>query len=114
MVAARVDGLFRPEGYCLCDGARLMKTDGLFRLWQNYPNPFNPATEIRYPLAEDGVAVLAVRDALGREVVRLVDGWRMAGVHGATFDARALPDGVYYYTLHSGRYFDAKKMVLIR
>lgn len=111
-VVQRVDGLFQLEGYCLCDGRRLMKVDGQFRLWQNYPNPFNPTTSIRYQLAEDGFTVLLVKDALGREVRRLVDGFQKEGLHQIEFDGNNFPTGFYYYTLSSGRFTDTKKMIL--
>ena len=58
--------------------------------------------------------MLAVRDALGREIVRLVDGWQKAGAHRISFDAGAVPGGIYYYTLSSGRFFDAKKMIVTK
>ncbi|MCB0259532.1 MAG: pectate lyase, partial [Calditrichaeota bacterium] len=46
---------------------------GDFQLFQNYPNPFNPSTRIAYSLAKAERVTLAVFNALGREVVKLVD-----------------------------------------
>lgn len=66
-----------------------------------YPNPFNPETTIRYTLATDGHARLAVYDVLGREVAVLADGVQKAGEHQVVFDAGHLPSGLYIYRLET-------------
>ena len=71
------------------------------QLYQNYPNPFNPSTTIGFSVPGPGSSRvrLAVYDLLGREVAVLVDGERMPGNHTATFDARGLASGVYFYRM---------------
>ena len=113
-VNQRTDGMFMLEGYCFCEGNRLMKVDGVFRLWQNYPNPFNPKTVIRYQLAEEAHTVLSITDAYGQEMIRAVDTWQSPGMHRVEIDASELSTGVYYYTIRSGKYFSAKKMVVAK
>jgi hypothetical protein len=66
------------------------------------PNPFAGSATIRFALAEPAGVTLAVYDALGREVARLVDGPLVAGPHAAVLDARALPSGRYRYRLRVG------------
>lgn len=66
-----------------------------FALSQNFPNPFNPSTMLKYQIPEDGFVVLQVFDILGREVAPLVNQQHIAGYYTATFDATALPSGVY-------------------
>ena len=85
-----------------------------YRLEQNYPNPFNPATEIRMRLASSGRVRLAVYDLLGREVVRLVDGWLDAGDHTVAFSAAGLASGVYIYRLQAGDFVSARMMILLQ
>jgi glucose/arabinose dehydrogenase len=85
-----------------------------FGLEQNYPNPFNPSTEIRFRLAEFGPVRLSVYDLLGREVAVLVDEARPAGNHAVTFDAAALPSGIYVYRLTAGRIAEARRMLLLK
>jgi hypothetical protein len=74
-----------------------------FRLEQNHPNPFFGSTAITFTLASDERVLLTVYNALGVEVARLVDGRRSAGTHTVTFDASAMPQGVYFYRLAAGR-----------
>lgn len=81
---------------------------------QNYPNPFNPATQIRYAVPQAGPVQLAVYDALGRQVALLADGVQAAGTHQVTFDASALPSGVYVYRLTTGVRTLTRPMVLLR
>ncbi|UCH09129.1 MAG: T9SS type A sorting domain-containing protein [Fidelibacterota bacterium] len=66
-----------------------------FHLLQNYPNPFNPVSTIRYDLPTGGAVSLIVYDILGREVVRLVDGYMEPGHHQVQWNARAIPSGIY-------------------
>jgi hypothetical protein len=85
-----------------------------FALHEPYPNPFNPTTELRFDLPKSGTVTLRVYDLLGREVATLVDGWREAGIHTATFDGRALSSGLYIARLASGSQVQARKLMLVK
>ncbi|MBU0518497.1 T9SS type A sorting domain-containing protein, partial [bacterium] len=89
-------------------------TPDQFSLSQNYPNPFNPTTKISFELRVAGSVLLSVYDIQGREVARLVDGFREAGSHEVTFDASHLASGLYFYQIEAGSYSDVKKMVLVK
>ncbi|MBU0517439.1 T9SS type A sorting domain-containing protein, partial [bacterium] len=85
-----------------------------FVLLGNYPNPFNPTTAISYELRVAGSVLLNVFDIQGREVARLVNGWRDAGTHDVTFDASSLTSGVYLYRLTTEAQTVTGKMVLMK
>ncbi len=85
---------------------------GDFSLSQNYPNPFNPSTEITFTLPQAGQTALRVYNLLGREVATLINEYRGAGTHRATFDATSLPSGMYIYRLESGAQTISRKMML--
>ena len=85
-----------------------------YALMQNYPNPFNPATTIEYSIAVDGNAKLKIFNTLGEEVKTLVNEYKTAGSYKINFDASALPSGVYYYKIETGRFTSVKKMILLR
>jgi hypothetical protein len=85
-----------------------------FRLEQNYPNPFNPATEIRFEIAEAGHVTLKVYDVLGREIQTLAQGAKQPGRYSITWDASAVPSGVYFYRLEASTFVQTKRMLLIR
>ena len=87
---------------------------GRFALHQNSPNPFNPTTVICFSLPFSEHTTLRVYDVLGREVATLVNGQMHAGEHDATWDARNIGSGLYFYRLEAGMFTETKKMVLLR
>jgi hypothetical protein len=85
-----------------------------FALLQNYPNPFNPSTTIAYYLPATVRVLLVVRDLLGREVRRLVDGTQLAGEYTVRMDGTGMASGVYFCVLQAGSFVDIRRMVLLR
>ena len=74
---------------------------------------------IAFSIDRPGRVALRVYDAAGRVVRTLVDGPKDAREYGAIWDGRdeqgrALPAGVYFYTLRSPGYASTKKMILLR
>jgi len=57
---------------------------------------------------------LKVFDVLGREVATLVNENLQAGSYEATFDAKGLSSGVYYYRLQAESFSQTKKMSLLK
>ena len=87
-------------------------------LGQNYPNPFNPSTLIPFETAERGHVRLDVFNILGQRVVTLIDEQRPAGLHKARWNAtdaagRPVGTGVYLYRLTTGKWQEARRLVLI-
>lgn len=85
-----------------------------FVLNEGYPNPFNPSTVIAYGVPEGGNVGLVVYDVWGREVARLVDGYRDAGHHSVVFDASHLSSGVYLYRLQADSFVASKQIILLK
>jgi photosystem II stability/assembly factor-like uncharacterized protein len=85
-----------------------------FDLAQNFPNPFNPTTNITYNVPQSGNVTLAVFNTLGQQVALLENGVVTAGSHTATFDAKQLPSGAYFYKLQEGNSVMVKKMLLLK
>jgi hypothetical protein len=79
-----------------------------------YPNPFNPSTVASFELPVAGHVSLKVYDTAGRLVSTLVNGWRDAGEHRATFDGSGLPSGVYLARLEAGEFTQTQKLVLLK
>ena len=71
------------------------------RLWASEPNPVRASAILRFSLEHAGRVRLTVFDLQGREVAKLVDGERPAGVGEVMLDARRLPRGVYHARLES-------------
>lgn len=103
--------LWISEGATSVDGADIPDQTVLL---QNYPNPFNPSTVIGWRLAVGGRTRITIHDITGREIAGLVDAVYPAGSHQVTFDASALPSGVYLYRLGTPDGSIIRKMVLMR
>lgn len=107
--------LFRPEdGKFPWEEGTSATTPTAFSLNQNYPNPFNPATTISFALPVETHVRLIVYNGIGQEVARLVDEVRSAGVHQASWNAGALPSGVYFCRLTAGSLSAIRKMMYVR
>ncbi len=87
-----------------------------YKLEQNFPNPFNPATTIKYSISNAGAIVkLAIYDIHGKELRTLVNGYKRAGSYKTEFNSEGIASGIYFYKLSvDDKYFDVKKMVLIK
>jgi hypothetical protein len=86
-----------------------------FALGSSFPNPFRGSTTLEYTLEEAADVRLAVYDVLGREIAVLAEGARPAGTEEVTWDAAALPTGLYVSQLRvNGAVVGTRKMQLIR
>ncbi len=85
-----------------------------YSLEQNYPNPFNPSTTIRYSIPKDAHVSLVVYDVLGREVVTIESGQKVAGSYVVNLDASRLASGVYAYRLQADGFSMIRKMAVIK
>jgi hypothetical protein len=124
-IAAALDWVFdgNPPSFCvLCneEPGDVGEVDvRVNRLFQNRPNPFNPRTVIRFSLAQRGDVELAIYDASGRLVRKLVDGRLEPGLHEAVWDGldergQRVSSGIYWSQLRTEGYVSSKKLVVLR
>jgi hypothetical protein len=85
-----------------------------YSLSQNYPNPFNPITTINYSIPKINHVSIIVYNAIGEEVVRLVDKVQSIGNYHVIFNGNSISSGVYFYQIKAGEYSETKKMLLIK
>ena len=112
----RIDFLFEFSGVDNPGGAAaLVKAIHLF---QNQPNPFSPETRIGFDLPQGGKVELGIYSPEGRLVRRLLTGEREAGSHTVLWDglddeSRAVPGGVYFYSLRAPGIEESRRMILL-
>lgn len=82
----------------------------------NYPNPFNSESKIKFSLPESGKIKIIIFDALGKEIITLIDSQFDKGEYIINFDANKLNlcSGVYFYTLFTKNNIITKKMLLLK
>ncbi|MFA5832213.1 MAG: T9SS type A sorting domain-containing protein [Bacteroidota bacterium] len=85
-----------------------------FALKQNYPNPFNPSTVIGYQIPNSSKISLKVFDAIGREVVTLVNEVKETGTYSVRFDGATLSSGIYFAKLTSAGKTQIRKLLLMK
>ena len=98
------------------------KSDGLpkvFNLHQNYPNPFNPRTMINYDLPISSEVKITIYDIKGRKVITFFDQNKPPGYWSVYWDGtnqfgKAVPSGMYIYSIEAKEYYSSKKMILIK
>lgn len=76
-------------------------------------NPSRGSVTLSVSLPSSGRARLTIHDVMGREVARLLDGVREAGVSSCTWDARVAP-GLYLAVLESGGERASTRLVRLR
>ncbi len=95
-------------------------TPSEFALFQNFPNPFNPATTIRFKLPEAAEVSIRIINTVGQEIRTLIDSTPYGpGNHIFQWDGKdnygnPVSSGVYFYQLHTLKYRQTKKMILLR
>jgi len=85
-----------------------------FALNQNYPNPFNPSTVIQFSIAKEVFVTLSVFSTLGEQVAELVNQHLSPSTYSVNFDAKDLPNGIYFYKIQAGEFVKTKKMILMK
>ncbi|UCH63250.1 MAG: T9SS type A sorting domain-containing protein [Fidelibacterota bacterium] len=114
----QIDGL-EVVAYPLLGSQSVTEVPTAFCLGPAFPNPFNPATTIHFNLPISTNVRLMVYDLLGREVVRLVEGYMEPGYHQVRWDGRnasggELTSGIYVARLITPEYSTSIKMVLMK
>jgi len=85
-----------------------------FRLDQNYPNLFNPTTTIHFALPKASAVKLTLFNILGRAVAILVNEKLQPGEYKVVLDAKGLASGVYLYRIDAERFWDIKKIMVLK
>lgn len=90
-----------------------------FTLEQNYPNPFNPSTVIKFSIPVESMVKLSIFNALGEEIIVLIDDIIPAGYHRSEWNGlnragNKASSGIYIYRLETEKFTGVKKMMLIK
>jgi hypothetical protein len=92
-----------------------------YNLYQNYPNPFNPVTNLKFDLPKSSFVKLVIYDALGRQILILVNQLLSSGVYTASWNAETFAGGIYFCRIEAGQkgsstgyFIREKKMVLLK
>ena len=79
-----------------------------------FPIPFNAITTLELHLPSSGRVNVSIYDLLGHHVVTRHDTFLAAGEHKFTFDASALPSGIYFARVQSGEFVKTQKLLLLK
>ncbi|UCH63417.1 MAG: M6 family metalloprotease domain-containing protein [Fidelibacterota bacterium] len=120
---SEVDSGYSVNNAALAMAAGISDLPEAFALHQNYPNPFNPTTTVRFDVPAATNLSLVIYDILGREVIRLRDGYVEPGYHQVVWNGRTalgkeVPTGVYILRMVTGQpasgYTKHVKLVLLK
>jgi hypothetical protein len=81
-------------------------------LHQNYPNPFNSTTTIKYRVTEPGFVSIKIFNAIGTEVVTLVNEHKAAGENTVELNAEGLSNGSYFCCMQAGLITETRKIII--
>ena len=91
-----------------------MEIPETFILEQNYPNPFNPSTQIRFGLPKSSKVFLEIYNAVGQNIITLINSEKTAGYYTINFDGSHLASGTYYYRLNADNFQQVRKMIIVK
>lgn len=83
---------------------------------QNFPNPFNPVTRIAYGVLNASNVKISVYDITGKLVAVIVNSYHIPGSYEIEFNAEkyAMSSGVYFYVIEANRFYDMRKMTIVK
>ena len=84
---------------------------GIVSIW---PQPVRGRATLRVSLPEAAQATVEVFDLVGRRVAVLLGGPQAAGMHEVSFDAGALPSGLYLVRLSAGGQVRTERLAVVR
>ena len=110
-----------PDGnYCTSSITTSNETNShSFQLHAAYPNPFNPVTAISYEIPIGIQFTVRIFDITGKMIKTLISNKQSAGHgivewNGRNDIGKALPSGVYFYRLSSGKFTATRKFILLK
>lgn len=116
--AGEIHDIFSADSAGKCKPAAFVVEDEepppSFLLKQNFPNPFNASTMIPFEVPATESIALEVFNLLGENVVALVNEEVTPGNHMVKWDASGVPGGVYFCRLTTGRFFEVKRLILLK
>ena len=86
----------------------------LLILHQNNPNPFSDNTQIIFELPSEMPVKIAVYNIYGKLISVIADAIMNAGKHEIEFSSLSLSQGIYFYSMESGKNKQIRKMVVIK
>ncbi len=95
-------------------GSRVDAIPAEYALSYNYPNPFNPRTTITFELPEQGIVKLTILNAMGQEIVTLLDKRLQAGYYSVVWEAKDQASGIYFCRFTGKNFSQLKKMLLAK
>ncbi|HZV13576.1 MAG TPA: choice-of-anchor D domain-containing protein, partial [Candidatus Kapabacteria bacterium] len=115
VTSAVEQGLFILDGYCGGQqGTGLLRTAGSYGVSSISPDPVTGSAMVSYQVGNDGHVQLGLYDALGNEVMELVNTDQKAGGYTTPFNASNLSDGAYIMELRSGSHREIKQVVVMK
>ncbi len=83
-------------------------------LLQVYPNPIHKQCNIKYILPQAANINISMFDVAGRLIKEIINENQNVGIYHKVFDMKDLPQGIYFITLNTDDYSDAKKVIFIK
>lgn len=80
---------------------------------RSYPQPFTDETTLEYTLAAAANVSVSIADALGREALRIEEGWKPRGTHTLRLSGAALARGAYFCTLRTSG-GEVQRLLIVR
>ncbi|MFA6471002.1 MAG: T9SS type A sorting domain-containing protein [Candidatus Latescibacterota bacterium] len=85
-----------------------------FTLSPPFPNPFNPSTAVTVSVPRETRLMLTVYNIAGQKVATIADERVKAGRISFSWNAQAMPSGIYFFRAQMGNTVEVKKAVMVK
>lgn len=79
-----------------------------------FPNPFSNYSNLSYQLNTANFVKIDIFNSIGEYVTTLEEGFKNAEFYQINFNAKYLPQGIYYYKLQIGDKIESGQLMLVR
>ena len=105
---------FEQDALVIASNLHIREKETGLALYNSIPNPSSQETEITYFVPQSQLLSLHLYNLLGKEVLTIEEGVKIAGYHSVKLNAEQLAAGAYFYRLQTDNQQLTKRLEVVK